>query len=273
MHLADNESTSDVSDEPFNKNRVGFPRLLSIAPGEYSTRSVCAFLEQKLLLEWYNLLDNSGKEVPDPTQLLFRVSVKGEDDTDEIHIEDNQIVILEIFWQEEMLNMYFDLERENTFHQGYGFTSDPSPTTLSLQDCFREHLKVEEVDEVYCSKCKSHQSATKKLDLFILPKILVIHLKRFVQHPRTFRWSKRNINVLYPLQTDFGLFCVSNGQKKYELFATSNHHGGHGIDSGHYTACCKRKDEWFKFDDEHFFKFDESHAQTSDGYLLFYRQC
>ena len=31
----------------------------------------------------------------------------------------------------------------------------------------------------YCPNCKKHQQATKKFDLWTLPKVLVIHLKRF----------------------------------------------------------------------------------------------
>lgn len=31
----------------------------------------------------------------------------------------------------------------------------------------------------YCPTCKKHQQATKKFDLWSLPKILVVHLKRF----------------------------------------------------------------------------------------------
>lgn len=31
----------------------------------------------------------------------------------------------------------------------------------------------------YCPNCKQHQQATKKLDLWSLPPVLVVHLKRF----------------------------------------------------------------------------------------------
>lgn len=31
----------------------------------------------------------------------------------------------------------------------------------------------------YCPTCKQHQLATKKLDLWMLPETLIIHLKRF----------------------------------------------------------------------------------------------
>jgi len=31
----------------------------------------------------------------------------------------------------------------------------------------------------YCPTCKKHQQATKKFDLWSLPRILVVHLKRF----------------------------------------------------------------------------------------------
>ena len=31
----------------------------------------------------------------------------------------------------------------------------------------------------YCPTCKKHQQATKKFDLWSLPRLLVVHLKRF----------------------------------------------------------------------------------------------
>jgi hypothetical protein len=37
-----------------------------------------------------------------------------------------------------------------------------------------------EDDTWYCPSCKSHVQADKKLDLWALPEVLVIHLKRFM---------------------------------------------------------------------------------------------
>lgn len=44
-----------------------------------------------------------------------------------------------------------------------------------------ECLSIPDVGSIcrYCSSCKQHQLATKKLDLWMLPEVLIIHLKRF----------------------------------------------------------------------------------------------
>ena len=67
------------------------------------------------------------------------------------------------------------------------------PATLSsrlpagavpLTDCMRKFCEVEELgddDLWYCPRCKEHQKATKKMDIWTLPHILVVHIKRFKQ--------------------------------------------------------------------------------------------
>lgn len=51
------------------------------------------------------------------------------------------------------------------------FTHPPPPPGPGLQPCF--------LSSRYCPTCKKHQQATKKFDLWSLPRILVVHLKRF----------------------------------------------------------------------------------------------
>ncbi|EAW90357.1 hCG1991532, isoform CRA_d [Homo sapiens] len=53
---------------------------------------------------------------------------------------------------------------------------------INLDSCLRAFTSEEELGEsemYYCSKCKTHCLATKKLDLWRLPPFLIIHLKRF----------------------------------------------------------------------------------------------
>src|SRR6266702_4407881 len=53
---------------------------------------------------------------------------------------------------------------------------------ISLQDCLDEFTREEELgedDPWYCPQCKKHQQATKKFDLWSVPDVLVVHLKRF----------------------------------------------------------------------------------------------
>ena len=44
---------------------------------------------------------------------------------------------------------------------------------------FQTAEELEAEDSWFCSKCKRHVQANKKLDLWALPEVLVVHLKRF----------------------------------------------------------------------------------------------
>lgn len=55
----------------------------------------------------------------------------------------------------------------------------------------------------YCPNCKRHQQATKKFDLWSLPKILVVHLKRF-SYSRYWR-DKLDTVVEFPVRWVPGL--------------------------------------------------------------------
>ncbi len=80
---------------------------------------------------------------------------------------------------------------------------------LSLKDCFNLYTKQEKLsknDYWFCSKCKKHKPSTKKFDIWSLPKVLVLQLKR----------DKIDTHIDFPLhdldikdyliQTDIGLF-------------------------------------------------------------------
>ncbi|KAJ8280946.1 hypothetical protein GJAV_G00061360 [Gymnothorax javanicus] len=70
---------------------------------------------------------------------------------------------------------------------------------ISLHSCLRAFTSEEELGEdelYYCSKCRAHRLATKKLDLWRLPPILIIHLKRF-QFVNG-RWIKSQKIVKFP---------------------------------------------------------------------------
>ena len=50
----------------------------------------------------------------------------------------------------------------------------------------------------YCPQCKKHQLATKKLDLWSLPEVLIIHLKRFSYT----KYSREKLDIIvdFPLR-------------------------------------------------------------------------
>jgi ubiquitin carboxyl-terminal hydrolase 4/11 len=62
--------------------------------------------------------------------------------------------------------------------------SRTAANTISLEQCLREHSKLEVLEngnEWYCGNCKTHQKATKQVTFWRgkLPEVLILSLKRF----------------------------------------------------------------------------------------------
>nr|GEX29515.1 ubiquitin carboxyl-terminal hydrolase 8 [Tanacetum cinerariifolium] len=150
------------------------------------------------------------------------------------------------------------------------------PQESSLYKCLEAFLKEEPLgpeDMWYCPSCKKHRQASKKLDLWRLPEILVIHLKRF-SYSR-FCKNKLETFVDFPIR-DLDLsqsVAYGNGRSShlYMLYAISNHYGSMG--GGHYTAFIRHDgDRWYDFDDHYVSPIDEGRIKTSAAYVLFYRR-
>ncbi|KAL2554151.1 ubiquitin-specific protease 8 [Forsythia ovata] len=148
--------------------------------------------------------------------------------------------------------------------------------SVSLYKCVDAFLKEEPLgpeDMWYCPRCKEHRQASKKLDLWRLPDILVIHLKRF-SYNRYFK-NKLETFVDFPID-DFDLSSYIFDKKNnfchhYALYAVSNHYGGMG--GGHYTAFVQLgNNRWYEFDDSLVFPVNWEQIKTSAAYVLFYRR-
>lgn len=149
--------------------------------------------------------------------------------------------------------------------------------SVSLSACVEAFLQPEQLSEAdswYCPKCKDHVQADKKLDLWQLPDVLVVHLKRF-SYTRYLR-DKLETHVDFPLQdldlSKYMLCPETVTPVVYDLFAVSNHFGNLG--GGHYTAFCKlaTDEQWYCFDDAHVSPVNPSDVQTAAAYVLFYRR-
>ena len=143
----------------------------------------------------------------------------------------------------------------------------------------------------YCPSCQKPQQATKKFDLWSLPSILVISLKRF-SFNRYWR-DKLDTHVDFPTRgLDMKPYIINNnhGEAVYDLLAVSNHYGGMG--GGHcklryiwkhitmhlwninlqFTEWCQWNDCFFCFadtayaknkDDANWYYFDDSSVTSS----------
>ncbi|KAM4037122.1 LOW QUALITY PROTEIN: ubiquitin carboxyl-terminal hydrolase 8 [Anomaloglossus baeobatrachus] len=149
----------------------------------------------------------------------------------------------------------------------------PSSSKCSLQDCLKSFSKEEKLTDnnrFFCSNCKTRRDSMKKIEIWKLPPVLLVHLKRFSYEGR---WKQKlQTCVDFPLEhLDLSQYVIGPKTfKKYSLFGVSNHYGG--LDGGHYTAYCKNatRQRWFKFDDHEVSEISVSSVKTSAAYILFY---
>jgi len=169
---------------------------------------------------------------------------------------------------------------------------------VSLDQCFDAFVKPERLDERnkwYCSNCKQHVRAMKTMELWRLPNILVVHLKRF-EFKNIVRRDKLDTLVHFPLDgLDMSAHAGRMGANQhhqqfvdesvpaeYDLFAVVNHFGRMGF--GHYTAFARNWDEngissdWHLFDDSSVRNVGSGTAGGHNAvvspaaYVLFYRR-
>jgi ubiquitin carboxyl-terminal hydrolase 4/11/15 len=164
---------------------------------------------------------------------------------------------------------------------------------VTLAEClqlFSAEERLTKENQWYCPKCKKWQEASKKLDIWWPPPILIIHLKRFA-YTHWYR-SKLDIFVDFPLEgLDLRGYVLgspltlsstttstrSNESLLYDLYAVINHYGTLG--GGHYTAIVKRVGvdnnmRWYHFDDTCISPITDPQHEivTSAAYILFYKR-
>lgn len=145
----------------------------------------------------------------------------------------------------------------------------------SLTSCLNDFTRAELLDErIQCKKCKERCPTTKSLSIWRLPKILIIHFKRFVYVETDRRWVKSCKVVDFPLsELDLSEWCLNPDtvdRSKYSCFAIANHYGA--MASGHYVAYAKNRDQWFVFNDSRCQAVKETHIDKKSAYLLFYER-
>ncbi|XP_026223949.1 ubiquitin carboxyl-terminal hydrolase 11 [Anabas testudineus] len=185
-----------------------------------------------------------------------------------------------IDWDPEMKKRFYNENEAEKYMKHSSMEVPQQQTTVQLQECIELFTTVETLEEEnpwYCPVCKKHQLATKKLDLWSLPEVLIIHLKRFSY--TKFTREKLDSIVEFPLRDlDFsGCLLRKNRSReeppsRYDLIAVSNHYGG--LRDGHYTSYARNKDngQWYYFDDSKVTYASEDQIVTNAAYVLFYHR-
>lgn len=154
-----------------------------------------------------------------------------------------------------------------------------SNANYSLDDLLTHFSNIEVLDDNNkwnCDNCKENVNAKRETKIYMPPKILVIHIKRFVHmkvHDTTIRKKSNNL-IKFPLILSITNYCDHKETlcNNYNLFAISNHIGS--IDNGHYFAYVKslENNKWYSLNDTHISEITEEKLVTETAYILFYRQ-
>lgn len=114
--------------------------------------------------------------------------------------------------------------------------------SCKLSDVVQDFIAKETLDSderPICSNCKIATRSTKQINLCRLPKLMILHLKKFTNDG----YKLTSPEVLIDNMLTF------NDNATYTLTACISHHG-HSSSSGHYTSHCKYSSRWFHFNDD-----------------------
>ena len=141
-------------------------------------------------------------------------------------------------------------------------------TLEGLLNNFNEVETLTKDNQWYCPKCKKFQLADKKMEIYSVNEVIVIHLKRFRNN------RKNSSYVQFPIEgLNMANYLPNKNEKNiFDLFAVANHIGN--LNGGHYFAYCKNfiDGEWYEFNDSRVSKINENSVVTSNAYVLFYRK-
>ncbi|XP_026740853.1 ubiquitin carboxyl-terminal hydrolase 32-like isoform X3 [Trichoplusia ni] len=108
-------------------------------------------------------------------------------------------VMLAIDWDPTALHLRYQSTREKAWveHPSLALCAAEAVRAVDLRSCLRAFTSSERLEQRYhCAHCRSAQPATKKLQIWRLPPILIVHLKRF-QYVNN-KWIKSQKVVNFP---------------------------------------------------------------------------
>ncbi|KAL4497886.1 hypothetical protein ABPG72_000641 [Tetrahymena utriculariae] len=200
------------------------------------------------------------------------------------YLKRNKSVIVDLF-QGQLKNTLKCLKCKTAKYQfePFMYLTVPIPqkaeNEINIQDCIEQFTEKEILDDDekwFCPECKDFQKSEKKIDLWKLPPILMICMKRFQYTAK----SKKKITtkVEFPVHHfDMSEFIPKTLQKEkpiYDLFSVISHSGY--LNFGHYVAYCKNQEDkqWYLFNDSKttLVQDPEKNIPKQNAYVLFYQK-
>ena len=148
--------------------------------------------------------------------------------------------------------------------------------SVSLSDCMKSTFTSERMVKTgyKCENCKKEVDIEKDMSIYRLPKVLVVHLKRFY-HSFTSREKISTSIKIPPESLEMAHFAPHSGHNtlgnsRYKLYGISHHMGG--LSGGHYTCDVLnvKTGKWYHCDDSSVSSITGPSSSSSSAYVLFY---
>ena len=195
---------------------------------------------------------------------LIKLKNEKDENMDRITIVFNRKFIREI-------SRFNDINLYDICDKMYEKSTNQETNLEKLLEDFSKEEKLDKDNLYTCENCKMQLEANKTIEIFHLPKILIIHLKRFNNN------KKINTLIEFPLvDLNLNKYVKSNDTiSKYNLYGVINHFGS--LEYGHYTAFCLNyhDNSWYEYNDRIVNKIQKGKEKeiivNKNAYILFYR--
>ena len=139
---------------------------------------------------------------------------------------------------------------------------DINNETNNLEDCYRNYKQKEKLmdDNIYfCEKCNDKRIASKRTEILLWPKHLIVVLKRFSHNGRSNKITK---------SIDIPIIWRHNYVLKGIVFHSGSVFGGHYIYIGYHN------DKWIVFNDDTTYDLllNQLNNYKDNGYIYYYEK-
>ena len=151
---------------------------------------------------------------------------------------------------------------------------------VDIVDCFRSFFAPEQLEDLLtCDHCRARTPTMKYMKLWIFPKVLILHLKRYTASPYTLTAGHTASPLINNVMVETSENLVFRGEAtpndvRYNLKCIVNHFGANP-NSGHYTCISSFENEWINIDDSNIYRTaarSKNLFTSPSSYVLIYER-
>jgi ubiquitin C-terminal hydrolase len=250
-----------------------------------SARDIMTKANQVLACAWQPY---DGPTRPEVSKLISMVQLPGQGPDrfnvalygDQVHVDSwvrccaSYVTVLELIATDSNFSLV-SLARH--YKEAPTIVSHEGDQPISIHQCFEWFTvkdRLGEDNKWYCPHCRIPVTAFKKMDIWTIPRLLILHLKRFNAQQRL------GVMVDFPEVLDMKPYVIGpqkdDADLRYKLFAVSNHTGN--LVGGHYTADVvvvqpgNTDGTWYNFEDITVKTTTAAAVHSADAYVLYYER-